>query len=89
MTEPRVPAPVLVCDILPKMCIGCRRCVSLCTYGAITMVDTLDGDKAFVDPSRCHGDGLCNSLCATGAAVLRGQTNADIFRQIDSAFRSV
>jgi ferredoxin len=36
-------------------CIGCRLCVSVCSEGAISMVQ----GKAVIDPDKCSSCGIC------------------------------
>jgi heterodisulfide reductase subunit A len=66
-------------------CIACGECISACTYGAIELAKTRDGDKAKVNPILCKGDGLCNAKCPTGAIYLKHYTDEEIFCQIDAA----
>ena len=80
-----VTASGAVCEVREKKCMGCRACVSVCTYGAIEMRKTGRGDKAVVNPVICKGDGLCNAVCPTGAIVLKHFTDDELLSQIDAA----
>jgi len=75
-----------VCEVDEKRCIGCGACNSACTYGAIEMRETKQGQKASVNPVLCKGDGLCNTKCPTGAISLKHYTNEQLMSQINAAF---
>jgi len=75
-----------VCDVNESACISCGACISCCSYGAISFVDTPKGKKARVEPVLCKGDGLCNAKCPTSAIYLKHYTDDEIFAQIDGAF---
>jgi heterodisulfide reductase subunit A len=72
-------------EVIEARCIGCGTCVAACTYGAVRLRETEEGSKAVVDPSLCKGDGLCSSLCATGAIAPPDSPDEEVFRQIDAA----
>lgn len=74
-----------VCEVIEQKCIGCGECVLACAYGAVALLVTEQGSKAVVNYDLCQGDGLCSSLCATGAIEFRDLSNREIFRQIDAA----
>jgi heterodisulfide reductase subunit A len=48
------------------------------------MVETKQGRKATMNPVLCKGDGLCNSMCPTGAISLRHYTEDELLSQIDA-----
>jgi heterodisulfide reductase subunit A len=73
-----------VCDVSEKTCMGCGACVAVCTYDAIEMRKTKQGQKAMVNPVICKGDGLCNAVCPTGAIMLKHFTDREILSQIDA-----
>ncbi|MGB9628833.1 MAG: FAD-dependent oxidoreductase, partial [Thermodesulfobacteriota bacterium] len=77
-----------VCVVDEKKCMGCGACVEACSYGAIKLYETRQGDKARVNPILCKGDGLCNSLCPTGAIQLKHYTDEELLAQIDEAVGS-
>ncbi len=74
-----------VCEVDESTCIGCGQCVSACTYGAIELRQTRQGEKAVVNPVLCKGDGLCCAKCPTGAIQLKHFTDEEILAQIDAA----
>ncbi|MGI6035310.1 MAG: P-loop NTPase [Limnochordia bacterium] len=47
-------------------CTGCERCVSVCRFDALAMVD----DLAAVDPIACEGCGVCAHICPREAIVM-------------------
>ncbi len=74
-----------VCQVDTDRCVTCGACISACTYGATGFVDTPQGKKAMVNPVLCKGDGLCNSVCPTGAIYLKHFTDKELHSQIDAA----
>ena len=56
-----------VCEVDEDKCVSCGACITVCTYGAIEFLETPQGRKAMVNPVLCKGDGLCNTVCPTGA----------------------
>ena len=78
-----------VCEVVENKCISCGECVSACTYGAVELRETQLGKKANVNPVLCKGDGLCNSVCPTGAITLKHFTDEEFLSQIDAAMGDV
>ena len=52
----------------PEKCTGCRQCMRLCQFGALTF--SAGSSKVAVDERRCYGCGICRSACAPGAIRL-------------------
>lgn len=65
------------------LCSGCRQCLSLCGYEAISF-DTEKG-VAVVNRSLCKGCGACAGACVSGANRLLGFRPAQLFAQIEAA----
>lgn len=51
-------------------CIGCSKCVKVCKFDAVTVVDNL----AFIDSAKCKACGQCVFECPTGAIHYSGFT---------------
>jgi heterodisulfide reductase subunit A len=73
-----------VCEVDEKSCMGCGACITACTYGAVELRETRQGQKALVNPVLCKGDGLCNAKCPTGAIQLKHFTDEELLSQIDA-----
>lgn len=59
----RKPVEILVPEVDPQACHGCRACAEACRYGALVVI----GRKVFFHHELCHGCGLCRLVCPTGA----------------------
>jgi len=57
-----------VAHIDADACVGCRQCMRLCQFGALTY--SAANQKVAVDQRRCYGCGICRSVCAKGAIHL-------------------
>lgn len=58
-----------VARVDPGRCVGCRKCVQACQFGALG--HSAHRRLAFVDPLRCYGCGICRSHCDHGALSLQ------------------
>jgi Pyruvate/2-oxoacid:ferredoxin oxidoreductase delta subunit len=57
-----------VAEIDPAKCVGCRQCMRVCQFGAITY--SASNEKAAIDQRRCYGCGICRSVCSQDAIRL-------------------
>jgi len=57
-----------VAEVDPASCAGCRECIGLCQFGAITY--SAGNEKAVVDQTKCYGCGICRAACAPQAIRL-------------------
>lgn len=71
----------VVAEVDAAKCVGCGVCAEVCPYKAITIND--DG-KAEVNEAICKGCGTCSAACRSGAASLKGFTEADVMAQINA-----
>jgi heterodisulfide reductase subunit A-like polyferredoxin len=49
-------------------CNGCRDCMKLCSFGAISY--SAYSNKCFVNQLQCYGCGVCRALCPSDAITL-------------------
>ncbi len=85
LSQETVTASGSVCTVNEPACIGCGACVEACTYGAVDLRETRQGDKAGVNPVLCKGCGLCNAKCPTGAISLKHFTDDVVMGQLNAA----
>lgn len=64
-----------------EMCSGCRVCVSVCPYKAITF--SADEKVSKVNDVLCQGCGTCVAACPSGAIKANHFTAEEIFAEIE------
>jgi heterodisulfide reductase subunit A len=69
------------------VCSGCRQCISLCSYEAISFDE--ERGVAVVNLSLCKGCGACAAACTSGANRLLGFKPEQIYAQIEAACGSL
>ncbi len=57
-----------VATIDPDRCTGCRQCMKVCQFGAISY--SAGEKKSVVDARRCFGCGVCRASCSAQAISL-------------------
>jgi ferredoxin len=57
----------------PDKCTGCRQCMRLCQFGAISY--SASNKKAVIDRMKCFGCGICRSACIKDAIHLEPRAN--------------
>lgn len=72
-----------VANVNPEDCSGCRGCVEVCPFGAITF--NADTGKAEINQALCKGCGGCAAACPSEAITLMGFNNQQFYAQIQSA----
>jgi len=72
-------------EISAAICTGCKTCISVCPYGAITFDETRR--IAVVNEVLCHGCGSCAAACPSGAATLRHFTFGQTYQELKEALR--
>ncbi|MGC9318503.1 MAG: 4Fe-4S binding protein, partial [Armatimonadota bacterium] len=58
-----------VAEVNPDLCTGCRSCVEVCQFDALSFNPA--DRKIEVDLSACYGCGVCRSVCPKDAIQLR------------------
>jgi heterodisulfide reductase subunit A len=76
---------VRVSEISEGFCTGCKTCIDVCPYGAITF----DEAKriSVVNEVLCHGCGNCAAACPSGAARLKHFTFPQIYQELKEVLR--
>lgn len=69
----------------PGHCSGCRSCISVCPYKAVSFDD--EREVAEVSPVRCLGCGTCVAACPSGAIKGKHFSNQQILAEIEGALR--
>lgn len=54
-------------EVIREECIGCKKCIKVCGFSAITMVDGI----AEIDTEKCTLCGACVSACPVNAIFIR------------------
>ncbi len=69
-----------------ELCIGCGRCVAVCPFSAISLVENDMGEpKSNINTAMCKGCGLCASVCPNKAITPRFFATEQILAMIDAA----
>ncbi|MBL7208529.1 MAG: CoB--CoM heterodisulfide reductase iron-sulfur subunit A family protein [Dehalococcoidia bacterium] len=67
-------------EISETFCTGCKTCIDVCPYGAITFDETRK--ISVVNEVLCHGCGNCATACPSGAAKLKHFTFPQIYQEL-------
>jgi len=67
--------------IIEDECSGCKTCVNLCPYSAITYDE--DKKKAYINEGLCKGCGTCVAACPSGAIKQNLFEDEQIFSEIE------
>ena len=67
----------------PELCSGCKKCLRLCPFQALTLRPSRTGDEPVLEyhPSRCRGCGLCAWHCPTGALNMHKRDSQGLISQ--------
>jgi ferredoxin len=69
-----------IAEINPVVCAGCRKCMQLCQFGAISYSAAMR--KSRIDIQRCYGCGICRSACEYNAITLADRNLNPITAQL-------
>jgi len=64
-----------------RLCTGCKTCVELCAYSAVSFVE--EKKTAFVNDILCKGCGTCAAACPVAAISVQHFTPDQIFAEIE------
>jgi heterodisulfide reductase subunit A len=69
------------------LCSGCKTCIVLCPYSAITFVERDISGVAEINEALCKGCGTCVAACPAGAITARHFSDQQILAEIEGLFR--
>lgn len=78
--------PNVAC-VREELCSGCKTCVSMCPYNAISFID--ESKKSEVNGALCKGCGTCVAACPSGAIYQNHFTDEQIFQEIEGVLSYV
>ncbi len=67
-----------------ELCSGCKTCISLCSFNAISFND--EKKVASINEALCKGCGVCAAACPSGAITSKHFTGEQIMAQIEGVF---
>ena len=70
-----------------KLCSGCKTCLTLCPYTAISFKVIGENGVAEVNEALCKGCGTCVAACPAGAITARHFSDTQILAEIEGLFR--
>ncbi len=70
-----------------NLCSGCKTCLDLCPYSAISFIEQDRNGVARVNEALCKGCGTCAAACPAEAITARHFTDQQILAQIEGLFR--
>jgi heterodisulfide reductase subunit A len=76
---------VRVSEISKSFCTGCKTCIEVCSYGAISFDEARR--ISVVNEVLCHGCGNCAAACPSGAARLKHFTFPQIYQELKEVLR--
>ncbi|KYK22314.1 pyridine nucleotide-disulfide oxidoreductase [Thermoplasmatales archaeon SM1-50] len=79
----KIEPEVKVSQISESFCIGCKTCLDICSYGAITFDEM--NKISVVNEVICRGCGNCVAACPSGAITLKHFTFNQIYEELKEA----
>jgi len=70
-----------------QLCSGCKTCISLCPYSAISFISQDTTGVAEINEALCKGCGTCVAACPAGAITARHFSGRQIMAEIEGLFR--
>ena len=81
----KIQPEVKTSQISEAFCIGCKTCLSVCSYGAITFDETKK--VSVVNEVICRGCGNCVAACPSGAASIKHFKFNQLYQEIKEAVK--
>ena len=73
--------------VVEELCSGCKTCIELCPFKAITFISRNGTGVAEINEALCKGCGTCAAACPAGAITARHFTDQQILAQIEGLLR--
>jgi heterodisulfide reductase subunit A len=70
-----------------QLCSGCKTCISLCPYSAISFISQDTTGVTEINEALCKGCGTCVAACPAGAITARHFSERQIMAEIEGLFR--
>ena len=72
-------------EISETFCTGCKTCISVCPYSAISFDDFRK--ISVVNEALCHGCGVCAAACPSGAASVKNFAFTQIYQEVEALLK--
>ena len=72
-------------EISETFCTGCKTCISVCPYSAISFDDFRK--ISVVNEALCHGCGVCAAACPSGAARVKNFAFTQIYQEVEALLK--
>jgi len=72
-------------EISETFCAGCKLCISVCPYSAITFDEIRR--ISVVNEALCHGCGVCAAACPSGAASVKNFNSIQIYQEVEELLK--
>jgi len=70
-----------------QLCSGCKTCIALCPYSAISFISQDTTGVTEINEALCKGCGTCVAACPAGAITARHFSERQIMAEIEGLFR--
>lgn len=77
-----------VAEVLPAHCSGCKQCLALCPYHAISLKDFAGRPVSFISDTLCKGCGTCVASCPSQAIVAHHFTDDQLTAELSALLRT-
>ncbi len=81
ISKGRITLEAAVSAIDEEKCSGCKTCLNLCPFGAISFDEERKGCQ--INEALCKGCGVCAGACPSGAITARQFTDEEIVAQVE------
>jgi len=81
ISKGKITLEAAVSAIDEEMCSGCRTCLNLCPFSAISFIE--EEKVCQINEALCKGCGVCAAACPSGAITAKQFTNDQIIAQVE------